>query len=99
MNARMFAALPFALAIGLFACAPALAQDAMPASSSSSMSHDGMQHQGAMQDSMHKHGMMKKDAMLGGAMKHAAMHHDTKMKQGDSMKMKQDDGAPASSGG
>lgn len=102
MNARMVAALPFALAIGLFACTPALAQDAMPASSSSSMSHDSMHRQGAMQDSMHKHGtMMKKHAMQGDAMQHTAMHHDTMMKKGDSMKMKmkQGESAPASSGG
>jgi hypothetical protein len=97
MSARMFAALPFALAIGLFACTPALAQDAMPASSSSSMSHDSMHRQGA---SMQKHGMMmKKNAMQGDAMQHKAMHHDTMMKHGDSMKMKQDESAPASSGG
>jgi hypothetical protein len=100
----MFAALPSAMAIGLFACAPALAQDAMPASSSSGMPHDSMQHQGAMQAAMHKHGtMMKTNAMQGGAMKHASMHHDTMMKndamQGDTMKMKHGGSAPASSGG
>lgn len=104
MNARMFAALPLAIAIGVLASAPALAQDAMPASSGSAMSPEGMQHKDAMKGSMHKHGtMMKKDAMQGGTMKHKAMHHDTMMKkdamQGDAMKMKHGDSAPASSGG
>lgn len=103
MNARKFAALPFAIAIGVLASAPALAQSAMPASSGSTMSQDGMQHKDTMKGSMHKHGMMmKKDAMHGGAMKHTAMHHDAMMKkdamQGDAMKMKHGDSAPASSG-
>ena len=100
MNARMFAALPFAIAIGIFASTAALAQNAMPASSSSAMSHDGMQHKGAMKGSMHKHGMMmKKDAMHGDMMKHTSMHHDTMMKKGDSMKMKKAGSEPKSSGG
>ena len=88
MNARMFAALPFAIAVGLFACAPALAQNAMPASSGSTMSHDSM-HKNAMKDPMHKHGMMmKKDAMHSDTMKHTTMHHGAMMKKDDSMKMK-----------
>jgi pentapeptide MXKDX repeat protein len=100
----MFAALPFAIAIGVLAGAPALAQSAKPASSASAMSQDGMQHEDAMKGSMHKHDtMMKKDAMHGGAMKHTAMHHDAMMKknamQGDTMKMKHGDPAPASSSG
>ena len=100
MNARMFAALPFAIATGVLASAPALAQDAMPASSASTTSHDGMQRKGAMQGSMHKHGMMmKKDAMHGDTMKHTSMHHDTMMKKGDSMKMKKAGSEPMSSGG
>jgi hypothetical protein len=104
MNARTFAALPFAIAIGMLASAPAFAQSAMPASSASTMPPAGMQHKGAMKGATHKHDMlMKKDAMHGGAMKHTAMHHDTMMKKdamhGDTMKMKHGDGAPASSGG
>jgi pentapeptide MXKDX repeat protein len=99
MNARMSAALSLAIAIGVLASAPALAQDAMPASAGSTMSHDGMQHKGAMKDSMHKHGMMKKGAMHGDMMKHTAMHHDTMMKKGDSMKMKKAGSEPMSSGG
>jgi len=99
MNARMSAALSLAIAIGVLASAPALAQDAMPASAGSTMSHDGMQHKGAMKDSMHKHGMMKKDAMHGHMMKHTTMHHDTMMKKGDSMKMKKAGSEPMSSGG
>jgi hypothetical protein len=96
----MFATLPFAMAIGVLAGTPALAQDAMPANSAAAMSQDGTQHKGAMKDSTHKHGMMmKKDAMHGDAMKHTAMHHDSMMKKGDSMKMKQGNGAPAGSGG
>ena len=105
MNARMFAALPLALAIGVLFGAPALAQDAMPASSASTMSHDGMQHKDAMKGSMHKHGMMmKKDAMHGGTMKHTGMqhtgmHHDAMTKKNDSMKMKKADSEPMASGG
>ena len=99
MNARMLAVLPFAIAIGVLASAPALAQDATPASSASAMSQDGMQHKDAMKDSMHKHGaMMKKDSMHGDTMKHMAAHHGKMMKKGDSMKMKQS-GEPMSSGG
>jgi len=99
MNARMFAALPFAIALGVFASASALAQDATPASSGSAMAQDGMQHKDAMKDSMHKHGtMMKKDAMHGDTMKHTTMHHDT-MKKNDSMKMKQAGSEPMGSGG
>jgi hypothetical protein len=99
MNARMFAVLPFAIAIGVLASAPALAQDAMPANSASAMSQDGMQHKDAMKDSMHKHGtMMKKDSMHGDTMKHSTMHHDKMMKKGDSRKMKQAS-EPMGSGG
>lgn len=98
MNARMFAALPFAIAV--LASAPALAQDAMPASAGSAMSQDGMQHKGAMKDSMHKHdAMMKKDAMHGDTMKHTGMHHGTMMKKDDSMKMKKAGSEPKGSGG
>ncbi len=112
MNARMFAALPFAVAIGLFA-APALAQNATPASSGSTMSHDSM-HKDAMKGSMHKHGaMMKKDdsmhhgAMMkkhdsmhhGAMMKHDSMHHGAMMKKDDSMKKNKAGSAPKSSGG
>ena len=87
MKARMFAALPFAIAMGVLAGAPALAQDAMPASSGSAMSQDGMQHKDAMKGSMHKHGtMMKKDAMHGDTMKHPTAHHGAMMKKDDSMK-------------
>ena len=96
MNARMFAALPFAIAIGVLASAPALAQDATPASSASAMSQDGMQHKDAMKDSMHKHGMMKNDAMHGDT--HMAAHHGKMMKKGDSMKMKSSS-EPMGSGG
>lgn len=97
MNARMFAALPFAIAISVLASTSALAQDAMPASSASAMSQDGMQHKDAMKDSMHKHGMMKNDAMHGDT--HMAAHHGKMMKKGDSMKMKQGATEPMSSGG
>jgi pentapeptide MXKDX repeat protein len=94
----MFAALPFAIAV--LASTPALAQDAMPASSGSTMSQDGMQHKGAMKDSMHKHGMMmKKDAMHGDSMKHASVHHGTMMKKDDSMKMQKAGSEPKGSGG
>jgi hypothetical protein len=100
MNVRMFAALPFAIAMGVLASAPSLAQDTMPASSASAMSQDGMQHKDAMKDSMHKHRkMMEKDAMQGDTMKHMAAHHGTTMKKGDSMKMKQSATEPMSSGG
>ena len=99
MNARMLAVLPFAIAIGVLASAPALAQDAMPASSASAMSQDGMQHKDAMKDSMHKHGMMKNDAMHGDTMKHMAAHHGKMMKKDDSMKMKKSATEPMSSGG
>ncbi|MES2404168.1 MAG: pentapeptide MXKDX repeat protein [Pseudomonadota bacterium] len=99
MNARLFAALPFAIALGVFASASALAQDATPASSGSAMAQDGMQHKDAMKDSMPKRGTMMKDAMHGDTMKHATMHHDTMMKKNDSMKMKQAGSEPMGSGG
>lgn len=98
MNARMLAALPFAVAISLFA-APTLAQNAMPASSGSTMSRDSM-HKDAMKGSMHKHGMMmKKDSMQHAMMKHTAMRHGAMMKEDDSMKMKKAGSEPESSGG
>lgn len=100
MNARMFAALPFAVVIGLFASTPVLAQNAVPASAGSSMSHDNMQHKDAMKDSMHKHGtMMKKDGMHGDTMKHMSMRHGAMMKKDDSMKMKKAGSEPEGSGG
>lgn len=100
MNARMLTSLCLAAAIGVCASATTFAQDAMPASAGSAMSHDSM-HKDMMKGSMHGHGtMMKKDAMRHGAMKHGAM-----MEKGDSMKMnstkmkKKAEGIPASSGG
>ena len=105
MNARMLTSLCLAAAIGVCASATTFAQDAMPASAGSAMSHDSM-HKDMMKGSMHGHGtMMKKHAMQHGAMKHAAMHHGAMMEKGDSMKMnstkmkKKAEGIPASSGG
>ena len=69
MNARTLAALALSAAVGAFAFAPAIAQDAMPASAGSAMSHKAMQSKDAMKGSMHKDDMMmKKDAMKPGAM-------------------------------
>ena len=100
MNARTLAALALSAAVGAFAFAPAHAQDAIAASSSTAMSHDAMQSKNAMKDSMHKDDMkMKKDAMKHGAMKHKAMKHDGTMKKDDATKMKQDAGDAMSSGG
>ena len=90
MNARTLATLALSAAVGTFALAPAFAQDAMPAGSSSAMSHDAMQSKDAMKGAMHKDGMKtKKDAM-----KSKAMQHDgaMKMKKDDAMKMKKDAG-------
>jgi pentapeptide MXKDX repeat protein len=99
MNARMLVALCIATAAGTFAFAPAFAQNAMPASSSSTMPHDGM-HNDAMKGSMSKHDkMMKHDVMPHGAMQRAAMRHDSMMKKSDSMKPQKDSGNPVSSGG
>lgn len=98
MHARMFTALFTAATLGAFACAPALAQSAMPASSSSTTAPDAM-HQGGMREHQP---MMKKDAMQHGTMmrKKDAMQHGTMMtKHDDAMKMKKADSAPASSGG
>ncbi|WIG56723.1 MAG: hypothetical protein OJF61_002511 [Rhodanobacteraceae bacterium] len=97
MNARMFAALPFAMAIAVLAGAPALAQDATPASSASAMSQDGMQHKDAMKDAMHKHGMMKNDAMHGDT--YMAAHHGKMMKKDDSKMMQHSGNEPMGSGG
>ena len=100
MNARTLAALALSAAVGAFAYAPAHAQDAMPASSGSAMSHDAMQSKDAMKGSMHKDDMkMEKDAMKRGAMKHKTMKHDGAMKKDDAMKMKKDAGDAMSNGG
>lgn len=95
MNTRMLSALSIAAVLGAFACTPALAQNAMPASSSSAMSHDSMHGDAMMKKDSMKHGMMKHDAM----MKKDAMHHGAMKKHGDSMKMKKANDAPESSGG
>lgn len=99
MNTRTLAALALSVAVGAFAIAPAFAQDAMPASSGTAMSHDAMQSKDAMKGSMHKDDMMKKDAMKPGAMKSKAMKSDATMKKDDAMKMKPNAGDAMSSGG
>lgn len=99
MNARMFAALPLAIAMGVLASTSALARQAVPASSASAMSQDGTQHKHAMKNSMHKHGNMKRDAMHSDTMQHMAAHRGKMMKKGDSMKAKQTGSEPMGSGG
>lgn len=87
MNTRMFAVFSFVFVGGLLAGAPALAQNAMPASASSTMSQDSMHkhmkkgsmHKDAMKDSMHKH--MKKDSMHKDAMKDSMHKHGMMMKK------------------
>ncbi|HET7300256.1 MAG TPA: hypothetical protein VFJ01_06335 [Oleiagrimonas sp.] len=111
MNTRMFAVFSFVFVGGLLAGAPALAQNAMPASASSTMSQDSMHkhamkgsmHKDMMKDSMHKH--MKKDSMhkhgmmmKKDAMQKSAMKHTMKHKD-DSMKSNKTGGKPASSDG
>ena len=98
MSARLSAALPFAIAMGVLAGAPALARQTVPASSTSVISQDGTQHGDAMKDSMHKHGKMKKDALRGDTMQHMAAHHGRVMKKGYSMKMKPAGSEPMGSG-
>lgn len=88
MNARTLAALALSAAVGAFAFAPIHAQDAVPASSSTAMSHDAM----PSRDAMHSDAMkMKPDAMKHDAMTSRTMHHDGMMKQDGAMKMKKDD--------
>ncbi|MEW9623642.1 pentapeptide MXKDX repeat protein [Rhodanobacter geophilus] len=99
MNARTLAALALSAAVGAFAFAPAFAQDAMPASAGTAMSHQAMSSKDAMKGSMHRDDMMKNDAMKPGAMKSRAMQHGDKMKKDGAMKMKQDAGGAMSSGG
>lgn len=96
MNARMLATLALSATVGAFALAPAFAQDAMPASSGTVMSHQAMHSGDAMKGSMHKDGMkMKKEAMKSGAMQHdGAM----KMEKHDAVKMKKDAGDAMSGG-
>ena len=92
MNARVAFLLVTALSCGL-ATTAVFAQDAMPASASTAMSHDAMQKAPMKSDAM-KSGSMKMDAsksnmMHKDAMKPAAMKSDA---------MKKDDGAMSSGG-
>lgn len=99
MNTRTLTVFSLVFVGGLFAGTPALAQNAMPASASSTMSQGSMHkrmmkdamHKDAMKGSMHEHGMkMKKDAMQKSAMKKHAM-----MRKDDSMKSSQAGGKSA----
>lgn len=82
----MFAAFPVAVAIGFFA-APALARNAMPASSGSTTYYVRV-HKDAMNGSMHKH--VHDDGKGFDATRHDEardLRHGAMMKKGDSRKM------------
>lgn len=97
MHARMFAALATVAAIGAAVCVPALAQNAMPASASSTMMH-GTPHKDAMHahPSMPMQGTMRPGAMM---KKQDAMSHHTMKKMQHDGAMRRAGSAPASSGG
>lgn len=78
VNTRMLTVFSLVFVGGLFAGTPALAQNAMPASASSTMSQGGM-HKHMMKSSMHKR--MMKDAMHKDAMKGSMHEHGMKMKK------------------
>ena len=93
MNARVALILATAMTCGLAATA-VFAQDAMPASAGTAMSHDAMQKapmksdamkSGSMKMDASKSNMMHKDAMKSDAMKPDAMKKDSMKKDGSAM--------------